>query len=47
MGSAQGPGPIVEYPFTTDEWEALTKSERAHRCRLLGDEVLGLAERTT
>jgi len=37
----------VEYPFTTDEWEALTQSERAHRCRLLGEDALGLAERTT
>jgi hypothetical protein len=37
----------VEYPFTADEWEALTQRERAHRCRLLGDEALSLAEQTT
>ena len=36
----------MEYPFTADEWEALTQSERAHRCRLLGEEALGLAEQT-
>jgi len=37
----------MEYRFNAEEWERLTREQRARRCRLLASEAIKLADDTS